>query len=371
MVYAFIGVGQAGCALLDSLMKYKSLREICKPIAINSTAKDLLNLKNVKKENWIGISVSKGFVRATEKDIVFEEVVTGGFGKNPYEASKVAEENYDSLISIFNEMFSEERPSFAFIFNSLGGGTGCGVAPTVAEAIREINEDLKIISVCVLPALSEVVEHRNAPYGLERLKDHINACFLVDNQKIAFRVDYDVLFPNYNAYVASAIADIVSGVLLENIDPSKYEINPPVIDLNDLITAVSFDDEPGFAGIGRKSMITRSLIQYYIPIGGHKYVDVPLLCKMASRRLTLEGLSLTDAKKGLVVVRVPVYYLKKEGRMDINSVRDFFDSVGIKDSFVGVTLTKRNLASVTLIVTYKYSDLRKRIQSSEILGGAV
>jgi cell division GTPase FtsZ len=365
MVYAFIGVGQAGCALLDALMKYKPLRKICKPLAINSTAKDLMNLKNVKKDNWIGVSASRGFVKATEKDIVFEEVVTGGFGKNPYEASKVAEDNYDSLVSIFQEYFSEDMPPFAFVFNSLGGGTGCGIAPYVARALKDVNEDIKVISVCILPAIVETVECRNATYGLERIKNYVNAVFLVDNQRIAYRADYDVLFPNYNLYVASAIADIVSGTLLENIDPSKYEINPPVIDLNDLITAVSFDSEPGFAGIGRKSMLTRSIIQYYIPVGGHKYVDVHLLCKMASRRLTLDGLTLRDAKKGLVVVRVPVYYLKKEGRIDINSVRDFFEEEGVKDTFVGVTLTKRNLASVTLVLTFRYSDLRKRIQLSE------
>ncbi|MFB6199060.1 MAG: cell division protein FtsZ, partial [Halobacteriaceae archaeon] len=96
-------------------------------------------------------------------------------------------------------------------------------------------------------------------------------------------------FADYNEYVASAIVDLVSGPVLERIDPSEYdEIDPPVIDLQDVVTSITFDDQPsgsrpGYASLGRSITMTKSLSGYLLPFVGHKQIDTASLSRVDTR----------------------------------------------------------------------------------------
>ena len=215
MAYLTIGVGQAGCALLDSLFKYKHMKLIADPIAINSTAKDLHNLQNIKREDWYGISESKGLILGNTAG--FEEDVVGGFGKNPVSANNVIESHYQSVLDLLEKKFAEgsEKEAtkqdihFAFLFFGLGGGTGCGTAPYIAKALDDFTENkVNIISVGVLPPTRRnVVQSEtdgsdrqawNAIYGLSHIRNATDAFILVDNQRIAFESNMESL---YNSYI--------------------------------------------------------------------------------------------------------------------------------------------------------------------------
>jgi len=382
MAYQFIGIGQAGCSLLDSVFKFRNIRLLGSPTAINSTAKDLANLKNVKKENWLGISAEKGIVRGDEKGTVFEEIVTGGFGKNPVRCSEVVEEHYDSLCSALEERMkseagekrgkkfglkkggkSEEAEAeyvpFSVLFLSFGGGTGCGAAPYVAKALKELsNENIRIIVIGVLPAADQMLEAWNTKYGINELKKYADSFILVDNQRIAYRADYEALYPKYNDYIAAGIADLTAGVILEKIDPSEYELSPPVIDMNDVITATSLNGEPCFAALGRASMMSRALPGYFIPVGGHREIDTLTLCRLTVEKLTVANVELTRTSKNLALLKVPAYYLKREDRLDVKQVREFMLERSIlEETHLGILLTKRNLVSLTTLFTHKYDEL--------------
>lgn len=442
MAYLFVGAGQAGSAILDSVFKFRNMSLIANPLAINSTAKDLSNLRQIKKVNWLGISEKEGIIEGTVRG--FEEKVTGGFGKNPVRAAEVIEAHYSSLLDALKKriaietmvetkekkkskkekggkkipksesavtvteikcpschaivastekicphcgaelqavkhesVISEELVTpFAFIFLGLGGGTGCGISSFIARALKELTEQkIRIIAVAILPGAKEALDvggeieygdrqSWNATFGINKLYDYVDSFILVDNQKIAYRPDFESLYPKYNEYIATSIADLTAGVLLENVDPSKYDFNPPVIDMNDIITATSFDiggrnPEPGFAVLGRSSVMSRGLFQYFIPVGGHKKIDTLTLSRITAEKLTVSNINLESAHKNLALIRVPPYYLKSEkNRIDTKYIEEFMLSNSkLHECHLGISLTKRNLISLTTLFTYKKEDL--------------
>ncbi len=383
MANLFIGAGQAGGALVDSIFKFKNIGLIAQPLAINSTARDLANLSNIKRENWLGISEKVGIISGKERKSVFEERVTIGFGKNPVWASEVIEEHYESLLKALEDFVKVEMPGaqsqekqkeehipFSLIFTGFGGGTGCGISPYIAKALKELSEGLmRVLIIGVLPAAGDKLEAWNAKYGINKLKEFADSFILVDNQRIAYRPDFVTLYEHYNNYIAAGITDLIMGTLLEKIDPSKYSFSPPVIEIKDIIAATSFDGKPGFAALARASNITRNLFKYFVPIGAHKEIDTLTLCRKAVEKLTVADVDPVEAQKNLALIRVHPYYLQEEKRLDLKSVMDFmFDRSKMDEHYFGVSLTRRNLFSLTTLFTYKYDELERLKEIDKLAG---
>lgn len=68
-----------------------------------------------------------------EKKINLGKMITGGLGagSNPDVGKKAAEESRDEIKALFN------GADMVFITCGLGGGTGTGAAPVVAEVAKE------------------------------------------------------------------------------------------------------------------------------------------------------------------------------------------------------------------------------------------
>ncbi|MFC4540385.1 cell division protein FtsZ [Halosolutus amylolyticus] len=216
MTYLFVGAGQAGGAIVDSVFNYTDdsllglfdsadISTLGRPLVFNSTMRDLQNLSNVPPEDQYGIAEHHGLVQGTEPG--FEEMVTGGFGRNPVDADEVMAEHAPQIQTILGEKFEpgfdrstsadesfeddllegddpvdEEEPTdgeqdddvptdadsefepnpvveptgsgvqFAFLFLGLGGGTGCGIGPHLAREIKAFTDGrAKVVAVAVLP----------------------------------------------------------------------------------------------------------------------------------------------------------------------------------------------------------------------------
>ena len=406
MVYLMIGAGQAGGGIVDSLFKYKNMSLIAEPILINSTAKDLQNIKNVKnRSNWYGISETNGLISGKTQG--FEEQVVGGFGKNPVRANDVLEGHYQSIFDMLDERFKTKKAKknktvknsetegtetevdevgdgvdipFAFIFLGLGGGTGCGISPHIARALKEYtNNKVNIIAVGVLPGTRRnIVKNSNqdeeetsdrqawnANYGIMRLKDFVDGFIIVDNQRISFDSNLESMYLGYNDYIATCIADLISGMFLEKIDPTQYpDLNPPVIDMHDILTAMSFDHkgrgrEPGFSSIGRASSTTGDLLNYLVPIKGSKKIDTLVLARLAAKKQSLSNINLDDCEKNLALIRSPPNYLKKSDiSINTRGVEEYMvKNSRLNECHLGVSLTKRKLVSLTTLFTFEMDKI--------------
>lgn len=410
MTYLFVGAGQAGSAIVDAVFEYTDesilglfestdISTLGRPLVFNSTMRDLQNLSNVPPEDQYGIAQQHGLVEGTEPG--FEEMVTGGFGRRPTDADEVMSEHASELQTIFSRKFGSRTPSvtetdeeaneeertagqsesiqFAFLFLGLGGGTGCGIAPHIAQQIKEFTDDrTKIVAVTVLPNTRGQGESDdgdssagrqawNARYGLDRLESEVDGIILVDNQRISYLDSAGGEFGEYNEYVAAAIHDIVAGPVLNSVDASEVDgVDTPDIDVRDIVTSLSFgvsgdDSRAGYGAIGRSVTMTKSLGGYLLPGIGKKKIDSAALLRLSTTKQTLSNISVGDAQKAISLIRAPSEtlgggdYSLKTGTVK----QSLEESCQQGEVNIGVALSDRNLASVTTLLTYRRDDIQR------------
>jgi len=369
MVYLFVGAGQAGSAILDDIMEFERMSTLVSPIVFNSTVRDLQNLSTIGKERWFGVSAQEQ--RLISGDTAgFEEYVTGGFGRQPEKADETIQRGDFDLAGGMEEILgSDPNIPFAFVFLGLGGGTGCGIAHHIVDAIRRLSKTVKVIAVGILPNTEGPVaegddevragrQARNALYGLNQLEDRVDGIILVDNQRLAYEDAAEGRFGEYNEYVASSIVDLISGPIREQINPGKHEnLDVPIIDLQDLVTILNLGDGPGYAALGRAVTMTKTLPGYFLPKIGYQSVDGGNLSRLAASKLTLADADPSQARKALGLVRAPAKYLTdSEYRIEISVIRRFLDS-NCPEVNLGATLTERNLASFTAVFSFDRGDV--------------
>lgn len=382
MVYLFVGAGQAGSALVDAVFDHDRVSTLATPVAVNSTVRDLQNLSNVPQEAWYGISRGNGLVEGDTSG--FEEQVTGGFGRDPKAADDVASGLVEPMARGFSEQYGDGTPPFAFVFTGLGGGTGCGISPHVVEAIRSFaGTETEIIAVTILPntngdvtqdeddeSVSAVRQASNAVYGLDRLESLVDGIVLVDNQRLAYEDAAEGRFNEFNQYVASGIVDLISGPVLEQIDPGTHEsFDAPMIDLQDVITALTLEDGTGYAALGRSVVRTKSLAGYILPYVGKQAVDGDTLAELAIRKRSVADIQPSLARKAIGQIRAPSGYVTStDYRIEVSVVRNRLDAF-CPEINLGMMLTERNLASFTSLLTFAREDIDRIAELESLAEG--
>ncbi|MFD1645829.1 hypothetical protein [Haloarchaeobius litoreus] len=281
-----------------------------------------------------------------------------------------------------------EEIQFAFVCLGLGGGTGCGIAPHIVDAIDEYTDGrASIVALAILPNTMGPMttggdgesgggagrQAWNARYGLDRLEEKVDGIVLVDNQRISYQAAAESQFAEYNEYVAAGIYDLVAGPVLSGIDPSDYaDIDTPDIDVQDVVTSLSFgvgggDSKAGYAALGRAATMTRSLSGYLVPFVGKKEVDSAALVRLATSKQSVSDLDPSDAQKAIGLVRAPSSYLTGGGnRIETSTIREYLQAqCALQEVNLGVALNDRNLATVTTLLTYEREDVSRLAEIDE------
>ncbi len=148
--------------------------------ALNTDAQHLLFSK-VEKKLLIGKKITRGL----------------GAGSIPRLGEEAAKENETDIKTIV------EDADMVFVTCGLGGGTGTGAAPVVAEAAQEAGA--LTIGVVTLPFGAEGdIRKENTDFGLDRLRENTDTLIVIPNAKLlevvprlplneAFRVADEVL----------------------------------------------------------------------------------------------------------------------------------------------------------------------------------
>ncbi|NES98630.1 MAG: cell division protein FtsZ [Desertifilum sp. SIO1I2] len=141
-----------------------------------------------------------------------------GAGGNPAIGQKAAEESRDELA------LALESADLVFITAGMGGGTGTGAAPIVAEVAKEVGA--LTVGVVTRPFTFEGRRRTNqADEGVEALKSRVDTLIMIPNDKLlsviteqtpvqeAFRVADDILRQG-----VQGISDIITVPGLVNVD---------------------------------------------------------------------------------------------------------------------------------------------------------
>ena len=156
---------------------------------------------------------------ATTKIQIGEKLTKGlGAGANPEIGQHAAEENREEIAKLV------KGSDLVFITCGMGGGTGTGAAPVIAEIAREMG--ILTIGVVSKPFMFEGKPRmRNALAGIERLKAHVDTLVVVPNDRLlsvvtkstsmrdAFRIADDTLRQGIQG-----ISDLISEHALINLD---------------------------------------------------------------------------------------------------------------------------------------------------------
>lgn len=174
-----VGVGGAGGNAVNRMIA-ADLKGV-EFIAVNSDLQDL-DKSEASKRVQIGEAITKGL----------------GAGANPDIGRQAMEEDRDHVTELL------AGSDMVFVTAGMGGGTGTGAAPVVAEIAREAGA--LTVGIVTKPFKMEGVPRlRNAEMGIAQLKDSVDTLIVIPNQRLldvcseettlreAFRVADDVL----------------------------------------------------------------------------------------------------------------------------------------------------------------------------------
>lgn len=134
-------------------------------IAVNTDAQALHNT-SIPEKIHIGKNLTKGL----------------GAGMNPEVGRHAAEENREEIQQIV------KGADMVFITAGMGGGTGTGAAPVIAEIARE--SGALTVGVVTKPFMFEGSQRSAlAEQGLQRLKEHVDTLITIPNDKLLDIID--------------------------------------------------------------------------------------------------------------------------------------------------------------------------------------
>ena len=193
-----VGIGGAGNNAVNRMIQY-GLAGV-EFIALN-TDKQALYLSRANQKIQIGEKLTKGL----------------GAGADPEIGRKAAEESVEQIAAAL------EGADLVFITAGMGGGTGTGAAPVVAECAKSMG--ILTIGVVTKPfGFEGKVRMRNALIGIKNLKESVDTLITIPNDRLidtvgssrlteAFSVADDVLRQG-----VQGISDLIAIPALINLD---------------------------------------------------------------------------------------------------------------------------------------------------------
>ena len=152
-----VGVGGGGGNAIDRMVEYVSGVEF---ISINTDQQALNRSK------------------ATQKMQIGEKITHGkGAGSKPEVGEKAAEESREAIAEILKDT------DMVFITAGMGGGTGTGAAPIVAEVAKEMG--ILTVGIVTTPFLFEGKRRmEQAESGIAKLKQHVDSLIVIPNERL-------------------------------------------------------------------------------------------------------------------------------------------------------------------------------------------
>lgn len=198
-----VGVGGCGNNAVDFMIE-RNIHGV-DFISVNT---DLQSLKKSQANNivQIGLHLTKGL----------------GSGARPDSGKQAAIEDKEKLKDAIKDA------DMLFITAGMGGGTGTGAAPVIAEIAKELG--ILTVAVVTKPFSFEGKRNQIAEEGLKELRNYVDSLIVIPNEKLMNVLGADVTFINafsaanevlYNS--VSGISDIINHTGLINVDFSDVK----------------------------------------------------------------------------------------------------------------------------------------------------
>jgi len=196
-----------------------------KVVGVGGAGNNVVNrmvLSGSKGIEYIAVNTDKqslALSSATQKIQIGEKLTHGqGAGSDPEIGRKSAEENRNNLAKAF------EDADMVFITAGMGGGTGTGAAPVVAEIAREAG--ILTVGVVTKPFSFEGRRRmQQAEAGIKELLTRVDSLLIIPNDRLKHATDQKVTFANafeiaddVLRQAVSSISDLIKNAGFINLD---------------------------------------------------------------------------------------------------------------------------------------------------------
>lgn len=156
--------------------------------------------------------------KADEKILLGKELTRGlGAGGKPTRGREAAKESLSELKKAVS------GADMIFVLAGMGGGTGTGAAPVVAQLAKETGA--VVIGVVTMPFESERARVDKAEFGLQELREATDTCIVLDNNRlvdIAGQLPLEQAFAVANELVSTMVKGIVETITLPSLINLDY-----------------------------------------------------------------------------------------------------------------------------------------------------
>ena len=309
-----------------------SAQAIIKVIGIGGGGGNAINYmieKGLTGAEFIAMNTDAQALRSSKADIRLQlgtNITNGlGAGANPEIGYKSALEDKERIREIV------AGADVVFIAAGMGGGTGTGACPVVAEIAKE--EGALTIGVVSKPSLFEGRKRMNyATQGIARLSENIDSLLIIPNDKLQKSLPRGISFLDALSAANGVLFDAVSG-FSSIINNEESTIN---IDFADVRTVMTESGTTAVMGIGVSAGENRA----------EEAVEEAISCPL------LEDVDLSDARGVLVHIVAGIDFSWDEYHIVGDALKQFAseDSQNIIGVTVDPTLDSGEL-HVTVIVT--------------------
>ncbi|MDA7746812.1 cell division protein FtsZ [Psychromonas sp.] len=309
-----------------------SAQAIIKVIGIGGGGGNAINYmieKGLTGAEFIAMNTDAQALRSSKADIRLQlgaNITNGlGAGANPEIGYKSALEDKERIREIVR------GADVVFIAAGMGGGTGTGACPVVAEIAKE--EGALTIGVVSKPSLFEGRKRMNyATQGIARLSENIDSLLIIPNDKLQKSLPRGISFLDALSAANGVLYDAVSG-FSSIINNEESTIN---IDFADVRTVMTEAGTTAVMGIGVSAGENRA----------EEAVEQAISCPL------LEDVDLSDARGVLVHIVAGIDFSWDE----YHTVGDALKQFASEDSqnIIGVTVDPKldsGELHVTVIVT--------------------
>ncbi len=177
--------------------------------------------------------------QATQKIQIGEKLTRGtGAGANPEKGQRAAEESRDEIMAAL------KGTDMVFITAGMGGGTGTGAAPVVAEIARDLG--ILTVGIVTKPFLFEGRKRmEQAENGIAALREHVDSLVVIPNERLKMVSEQRITLAN-----AFEVAD---DVLRQGVQSISQLIKVPGLVNLDFADVTTVMKDAGYAhmGVGR------------------------------------------------------------------------------------------------------------------------
>ncbi len=214
----FIGFGQAGGKVVDMFME-QDKTNLFRAIAVNTARTDLLGLKQIpmKDRVLIGQTVVKGHGVGTENAL----------------GAKITRDEIDPIVTAIEAIGTHDIDAFVIVAG-LGGGTGSGGTPVLAQALKNLYEE-PVYTIGIIPSPDEGrLYSYNAARSLTTLVNIADNTFIFDNA--AWRKEGESIKTAYDRINDEIVRRF--GVLFRAGEVGQGGVGEMVVDSSEIINTL-------------------------------------------------------------------------------------------------------------------------------------